>query len=54
MPLVPKVGVVAFDELAMKKWEGETVAFKEVLSANEIKLRRFSFEPYLSYFIVGD
>ncbi|MDB9998304.1 TylF/MycF family methyltransferase [Alphaproteobacteria bacterium] len=54
LPLVPKGGVVAFDELAMKKWEGETVAFKEVLSTNEIKLRRFSFEPYLSYFIVGD
>jgi len=54
LPLVPKGGVVAFDELAQKKWEGETVAFKEVLSANKIKLRRFSFEPHISYFVVGD
>jgi len=54
LPLVPKGGVVAFDELAQKKWEGETIAFKEHLKVNEIKLRRFSFEPHISYFIVGD
>ena len=54
LPLVPKGGVVAFDELAQKKWEGETIAFKEVLDVNNIKLRRFHFEPHISYFIVGE
>ena len=42
LPLVSKGGVVAFDELAQKKWEGETVAFKECLDANKIRLRRFN------------
>ena len=54
LPLVSKGGIVAFDELAQKKWEGETVAFKECLDANKIRLRRFNFEPHISYFIVGD
>jgi len=54
LPLVSKGGVVAFDELAQKKWEGETIAFKECLDVNKIRLRRFHFEPHISYFIVGD
>jgi hypothetical protein len=54
LPLVPKGGVVAFDELAKKRWEGETAAFKELLDANKIKLQRFSFEPGISYFIMGE
>ena len=54
LPLVIKGGVVAFDELAQKKWEGETIAFKERLAVNQIRLRRFYFEPHISYFIVGD
>ena len=30
-PLIPKGGVVAFDEISMEKWKGETLAFKEYL-----------------------
>ena len=26
---MPKGSVIAFDELGMEKWKGETVAFKE-------------------------
>jgi len=54
LPLVAKGGIVAFDELAQKKWEGETMAFKEILEVNNIKLNRFNFEPHISYFIMGD
>lgn len=54
LPLVAKGGIVAFDELAQKKWEGETIAFKEMLKLNDIKLKRFHFEPHISYFIMGD
>ena len=54
LPLVPKGGVVAFDELAQKKWTGETIAFKEVCKTANIKLKKFYFEPHISYYIVGD
>jgi hypothetical protein len=50
LPLVVKGGVVAFDELAMAKWKGETIAFKEFLSCNDVKLERFPFHHTLSYF----
>jgi hypothetical protein len=52
MPLVVKGGVVAFDELAMAKWKGETIAFKEFLRCNDVKLERFPFHHSLSYFVM--
>ena len=52
LPLVPKGGIVAFDELNVAKWSGETVAFKEMLELNKIELKKFPFEPYVSYFVV--
>ena len=50
-PLIPKGGVVAFDEIAMEKWKGETIAFKEYFGKNFPRLKRFYFEPSASYFI---
>lgn len=52
LPLVPKGGLVVFDELNIAKWAGETVAFKEMLSLNKIELKKFPFDPYVSYFVV--
>jgi len=53
LPRVPRGGVVAFDELAQEKWAGETQALKDFFpSLNHIALKRFSFEPHISYFIV--
>ncbi len=52
LPLVPKGGIVAFDELNVAKWAGETVAFKEMLEINKVELKKFPFEPYVSYFVV--
>ncbi len=52
LPLVPKGGIVAFDELNQKKWPGETVALKEAISINKIKLQRMSYDPWPSYYIV--
>lgn len=51
-PLVPKGGVIAFDELNQRKWEGETIAFKEYFDLNNVNLRKFDFEPHVSYFVV--
>lgn len=52
LPLVPKGGVVVFDELSSKRFVGETSAFKERLRVSSVELRCFAFEPWLSYFIV--
>lgn len=51
-PLVPKGGIIAFDELNQRKWVGETVALKEYFDLNAITLRKFEFEPHVSYFVV--
>lgn len=49
-PLVVKGGIIAFDELGMEKWGGETLAFKKFFK-NNVKLKKFDFEPSASYFI---
>lgn len=54
LPLVPKGGIVVFDELNSQKWVGETVAFKESINLNEIRLKKFPFDGWPSYFIVGE
>lgn len=50
--LVPKGGIIAFDEINNKKWSGETIALKEYFNLNEIKLRKFSYSPWESFYIV--
>ena len=52
LPLVPKGGLVGFDELASKRWPGETSAAKEFLSLNKTKIKTFQYDPNVSYFIV--
>jgi len=53
LPLVPKGGVVAFDELNVKKWAGETLALKEFIDLKTIKLEKCNFDLWSSYFVVG-
>ena len=53
LPLVPKGGVVAFDELNLKKWSGETQALKEFIDLKTIKLEKCNFDPWSSYYVVG-
>ena len=50
-PLMPKGSIIAFDELGMEKWKGETVAFKEFFKSKKAELKRFYFEPSASYLI---
>jgi hypothetical protein len=52
LPLVPRGGVVGFDEVNVKRWQGETIALKESLTLGEIKLRKFYFDAWVSYYIV--
>jgi len=53
LPLVPKGGVVVFDELGQKRDQGETVAMHELIGISNVKLRKFIHEPNGSYFIVA-
>jgi Macrocin-O-methyltransferase (TylF) len=48
---VVKGGIVAFDELNCQEFPGETAALLETLDLSNVELRRFAFEPYISYFV---
>lgn len=50
-PRVVRGGVVAFDELNCPDFPGETVALMESLDMRRVELKRFPFDPYISYFI---
>ena len=50
-PLMPKGSIIAFDELGMEKWKGESIAFKEFFSNKKLKINKFYFEPSASYVI---
>lgn len=52
LPLVPKGGVVGFDEINVKRWQGETIALKEKMSIGSVKLRKFYFDAWVSYYVV--
>lgn len=49
-PRVVKGGIVAFDELNCAEFPGETLALLERADGANVKLRRFPFDPYISYF----
>lgn len=54
LPRVPKGGVVVFDELNEEAFPGETIAVMEALQLNALRVRRFDFEPRMSYAVIGD
>ena len=54
LPRMPRGAVVAFDELDNPKWPGETVALLERLNISTVSLRRWEWDPYISYFVVGE
>ena len=53
-PRIPKGGVVVFDELNEEAFPGETAAVMELLNLNRLRVRRFEFEPRMSYAVVGE
>jgi hypothetical protein len=50
-PLVPKGGLIGFDEINCKKWQGETIALKEMLDLGTLGLKKFYYDPWVSYYI---
>jgi hypothetical protein len=54
LPLIPKGGIIAFDEVNNKFWPGETKAFLEKIgNINSYKLEKFTFDPNISYIILN-
>ncbi len=51
-PRMPKGAIIVFDELNNLSWPGETVAAHDALGLNTLRIRRFPFEPYISYAII--
>ena len=49
---MPKGGIIVFDELNNAAWPGETVAVAETLGLSNLRIRRFSFEPHISYAVL--
>lgn len=52
LPRMPKGAVVAFDEINCDSFPGETIALNEVLGINNCEIKRFPFEPWISYIVL--
>ena len=52
VPRMPKGSVLAFDELDNPLWPGETSALLDHLDMGSLELRRFEFDPYISYAVL--
>jgi Macrocin-O-methyltransferase (TylF) len=53
-PRVPKGGIIVFDELNEEAFPGETTAVLEKYNLSTLSVRRFPFEPRISYVVVGE
>jgi hypothetical protein len=52
VPRMPKGAVIVFDELNNLSWPGETVAVFDTLGLKNLRIKRFPFEPYISYAVL--
>jgi hypothetical protein len=52
VPRMPKGAIIAFDELNMQLFPGETLATMETLGLPNLRLRRFPFATSLSYAVI--
>ena len=53
-PRVCKGGIIVFDELNEEAFPGETLAVMEYFELNKLKIKRFTFEPRISYVVIGE
>jgi hypothetical protein len=52
LPRMPKGALLVFDELDNPMWPGETLATLEEVGLGRLALRRFEWDPYISYAIL--
>lgn len=48
---MPKGAIIAFDELNIKEWQGETLALLDTIGIENLELKRFIHYPQISYAI---
>jgi hypothetical protein len=52
VPRMPNGALLVFDELDNPMWPGETLATLEELGLGRLALRRFEWDPYISYAVL--
>jgi len=52
LPRMPKGAIIAFDELDNPIWPGETIALLESIGMNQLRIRRFEWDPYIGYAVL--
>ncbi len=53
LPRMPKGAVIAFDELNLKDWRGESIAVLETLNLRDYRIERCSFGSVISFAQIG-
>ena len=53
VPRMPKGSIIAFDELDNPLWPGETQAMLNEIGANNLRLERVPFDPYIGFAVIG-
>ena len=52
VPRMPKGAVIAFDELNMDLWPGETTAVLKSVGIDKLRIERFSFDSVVSFAVI--
>ena len=52
IPRMPKGGIIIFDELNSKDFQGETQALMDSLGISKLKIERFPFDSVISYAVL--
>ena len=52
LPRMPKGAIVAFDELNMPDWPGETQAVIDTVGVNNLCIQRFELDSFISYAVI--
>ncbi len=52
VPRMPKGAVIVFDELNCEKFPGETVAVQEAIGIKNLRIKRSTFDTWMSYAVI--
>ncbi len=52
LPRMPRGAVIAFDELNIKQWPGETMAVLKAIGIRNLKIERLPYQPQISYTVL--
>ena len=52
LPRIPRGGVIAFDELNVAQWPGETLAVLETVGLRNLRIQRLPHQPQISFAVL--